>query len=209
MIPRRTWALTLSLLLVASPSTGWAQSGEGEIEQMLTDLDALIIGTQVTTRCTLYDSTLTYLTPLEATAAEIRIREIESILAGTVEELADQVSLMRAEANAIECGSPGLQPFLDFNRQVANDITDIALVAWQSINIEQCAYFVDDDLLAAAGRAKAEAAGVDLSGDPERAAYVQEMAQVWVILFAENCFNLTFEPARTLPGLIALALPST
>lgn len=207
--PRRTCALALMLLAAALPSIAVAQTEEEEIEQILTDLDALIIGTQVTTRCALYDSTLAYLTPVEATGAEIRIREIEAALAEVVEGLADQISEMRAEANSIECGSAGLEPFLDFNRQIAGDVTDIALVAWQAIDIEQCSYFVDDDFLAAAGRAEAEAETVDLSSDPERAAYVQQTAQAWVMLFAENCFNLAFEPALTLPGLVALSLPSS
>ncbi|WP_196259064.1 hypothetical protein [Pelagibacterium limicola] len=175
---------------------------------MLTDLDALIIGTQVTTRCALYDSRLSYLTPLEATGVEIRILELEAALATEIEDLADETSAMRAEANSIACGSEGLEPFLDFNRQVAADVIDIALVAWQAIEIERCSYFVDDDFLAATGRAKVQGAAVDLSRDPERARYITEMAQAWVNLFAENCFNLSFEPTQRLPGLIALALPS-
>lgn len=209
MMLRRTCAFAIMLLAGALPVAVAAQSDTGdEIQQMLTDLDALIIGTQVTTRCALYDSTLTYLTPLEATGAEIRIRELEAALAGEVEGLADQVSAMRAEANAIACGAEGLEPFLDFNRQTADDVIDIALLAWETIEIEQCAYFADDEFLAASRRAKASTDRVDLSGDPERAAYVQQTAQAWAMLFAENCFNLTFEPTQTLPGLVALALPS-
>lgn len=209
MTPRRRCAFAFALLASALPLVAQAQSADEEIAQLMTDLDALIIGTQVTVRCSLYDFTLRYLTPLEASGAEIRMREIEAALSERIEGLAEQISEMRAEANAIACGSAGLEPFLDFNRQIAKDVTDIALSAWRTIEIEQCAYFVDNDFLAAVHRAKEAGEALDLSGDPERAAYVQQTAQAWTMLFAENCFNLSFEPAATLPGLVALALPSS
>lgn len=207
MTMRRTCALSLIVLASALPSAALSQTADDEIEQMLTDLDAMVIGTQVTTRCALYDSTLVYLTPLEAVAVEIRKREIETALGGAIEGLAEQLSVMRDEANAIACGAPGLEPFLDFNRQIARDVTDIALIAWQSIDIDRCVYFADDAFMAAVGRAKTTRPGTDLDADPGRTAYLTEMAQAWVNLFGENCFNLGFEPTQTLPGLIALALP--
>ncbi len=208
MTPRRPMALAMLLMALVLPSAAHGQEADDEIEQLVTDLDALIIGTQVTTRCALFDSSIEYLTPLEVTGAEIRKRELETALSGQIENFADQVSEMRAEANAIPCGSQGLVPFLDFNRQIARDVRDIALVAWQSIEIEQCAYFVDDGFLAAVERAKAASETLDLSGDPARATYVEETGAAWAALFADNCFNLGFEPTQTLPGLIALALPA-
>lgn len=207
MTMRRLRALSLIALASALPSAALPQTADDEIEQMLTDLDAMVIGTQVTTRCALYDSSLVYLTPLEAVAVEIRRRETETALAGALEGLAERLSVMRDEANAIECGSPGLEPFLDFNRQIARDVTAIALIAWQSIDIGQCAYFADEAFMAAVDRAKAMAPNADPGADPGRAAYLNETAQAWVNLFGENCFNLGFEPTQTLPGLIALALP--
>jgi hypothetical protein len=209
MTSRWTRIFIVLLLGYLLASVASAQTTDDEVEQMLTDLDALIIGTQVTTRCALYDSSLEYLTPVDAMGATIRLREIEASLADTVEGLPEQISEMRAEANAIACGAAGLEPFLDFNREIAHDVIDIALVAWRAINIEQCAYFVDDQLLAAVRRAKATSAEVDLAADPERARYIEEAAGAWVGVFNENCFNLAFEPAQTLPGLIALSLPSS
>jgi hypothetical protein len=207
MTLRRTCALVITLLATTLPSTGISQTAADEVEQLLTDLDALVIGTQVSMRCSLYDSSLAYLTPLEATGAEIRMREIEATLRDRVDGLAEQISEMRAEANAIACGAPGLEPFLDFNRQTASDVIDIGLFAWRSIDIAQCSYFVDDEFFAAAQRAKDAGEALDLSGDPERAAYVQQTAQAWTTVFADNCFNLSFQPAPTLLGLVALALP--
>ena len=204
---RRPRALSLVLLACALPSAVFSQDAEEEVGQLLTDLDAMIIGTQVTTRCALYDSSLAYLTPLEAAAVDIRRREVETVLAGAVEDLADEISVMRDEANAIACGAPGLEPFLDFNRQIARDVTDIALIAWQGIEIDRCAYFADDEFMAAVGRAKAVEPAMATGAEPERAAYLNETAEAWVNLFNENCFSLGFEPTQTLPGLIALALP--
>lgn len=200
-------AALLSVMMAIAPLSAQAQTEEDATEQMLAQLDAMIIGPQVTTRCAFYDDTIDYLSPLESVAVDIRRRETEMALSPIVNDLADRVSTMISEANAIQCGEPGLVPFLDFNRQIAGDVTDIAIVAWQDIAIEQCAYFADEDFMAAVGRAKAAQANVDAATAPDRAAYITSRAQAWVSVFAENCGNLGFQPAQTLPGLIALALP--
>lgn len=199
-------AILACSLALASPAH--AQTGEEEIEQLLVDADALIIGISATTRCALFDFTLSYLSPLEATGAEIRLKQIEGLLGSAVEGLPDQLAEMRAEANGVDCGNPGLVPFLDFSAQIAQDTIDIAIVAWREISIDRCSYFADNDFLRAVDRAEAAAAEIDLSADPARAAYIEEMAALWIGLFNDNCFNLGFDPTQTLPGQIALSLPS-
>lgn len=178
------------------------------LSQALTDIDALIIATQVTTRCALYDSSLAYLSPLSETAARLRIEEMQAMLTSRIPDLPDRLSAMREEANTVDCGNDGLVPFLQFAEQVAADVTAIALRAWAEIDIDSCNYFADDEFLAAADRAQAAASDLPEASDASRRAYLEGRAQAWIGLFADNCYNLTFDPTLTLPGRIALALPS-
>lgn len=203
-------------VIVACLATGFpvvAQEAEvaadGDVEQILVDLDALILGTSATLRCALYNSDLAYLSPLEAAGAEIRIRQIEASLAPVVENLADRAAEMRAEASAVPCGNAGLLPFLEFSRQAGRDVVDIGVSAWATIRFEVCSYFADDDFISAVERARIAAAELTVSGDAERVAYIAENASRWTTVFAENCYNLAFDPTQTLPGQIALALPAS
>lgn len=176
-------------------------------EQFLTDLDALIIGTSATTRCALYDSALSYLSPLEVTGAELRIQEIRSTLSQFVVELPDLMAQMRSEANAVNCGNQGLEPFIEFSRENARDVIDIALAAWREISIDHCSYFADDEFMDSVRHTKALAAEMTLEGPEVRRAYIEENAAVWIRIFNENCFNVNFDPVPTLPGRIALSVP--
>lgn len=198
-------ALAVCLALL---NPAYAQTADEDLDQLLVDADALVIGLSATNRCALFDFTLTYLTPLEAVGAEIRLRQIEAALAPVVEGLPDQLAEMRAEANSVDCGNPGLAPFIGFSAQIAQDTIDIALVTWREVSIDRCSYFVDNDFLRAIDRAKIAAVDLALDADPARAAYIEEIAALWITLFNDNCFNLGFEPARTLPGQIALAIPT-
>jgi len=181
---------------------------ESAVARALVDIDALIIATQATTRCALYDTSLAYLSPLSETAARLRIEEMEAGLASYVPDLPEQLSDMRAEANSIACGNAGLIPFLQFAEQVAADVTAIALRAWAEIDIDSCNYFADDEFLAAADRAQAAAAALPEETDSARRAYLEGRAQAWITLFTQNCYNLSFDPTITLPGRIALSLPA-
>lgn len=183
-------------------------SDQAGVDQWLVDLDALIIATQVTTRCALFDAGTPYLSPRDETAVQVRMGELERSLAPLVPDLADQVSQMRSEANAIACGHEGLGPFLAFAEQVAADVTAIGLRAWASIDIDRCSYFADDEFIAAAGRARALAESDSGAGmDRTRLAYIETAAEAWVSLFERNCHNFAFDPTITLPGRIALAIP--
>ncbi|WP_127142687.1 hypothetical protein [Pelagibacterium montanilacus] len=176
-------------------------------QQALVDLDALVVASQVSTRCALFDSSVTYLEPIEVTAIEYRIEQLSDSLRPTVQDLADRMSTMRGDAAAIACGHEGLVPFLDFGRQVAGDMIDTALLAWQSIEVEECSYFADSDFMSAVQRAEFAASALELSGPAARTAFIRNGAAQWTAIFASNCQNLSFDPTRTLPGLIALALP--
>lgn len=198
-------------------AAGWAQEAEvaddtpeaEQIEQLMIDLDALIIGTTASLRCPLYDSTIQYLSPLHVVAATFRIRQIEAALAEVVEDLPDQIAEMRAEAATIECGNEGLEPFIAFNAQVAQDLTDVALFAWRTLPVGQCVFVIDDGFRAAVARARGAGAALVLDEETPRAAYIRENAAFWQNLFVNNCFNLGFDPVETLPGQIALALPAS
>ena len=174
---------------------------------MLIDIDALIVGTEVTTRCALFDFSMQYLTPLEQVGATLRLEEIVAAAATLMEDTPDRVARMRADASEIECGNDQLIPYMDFSRQIARDMIDIGLVAWRSIDIDRCNYFADDGFLAAADRARETAEQVTIEGEANRVTYIEERAEVWAGIFAENCANLQFQPVETLPGQIALALP--
>lgn len=211
MTGRTIGTLILAALLSGGLSAYAQELPEIEAEvadQILVDLDALIIGTSATLRCSIYSDDLPYLSPLDATGAEIRIRQLESVLAPAYENLADTISTMRAEAAAVPCGNPGLLPFLEFSRDAGEDIVDIGIFAWQSIRFDTCSYFADNQFLEAVAHAQELAAGFSVDGDAARVAYISENAQMWSAVFEENCFNPTFDPTQTLPGLIALALPT-
>jgi hypothetical protein len=175
---------------------------------MLTDIDALVVGTEVTTRCVVFDTTLDYLTPIEQVGARLRLDELVAVGTPRIEDMADRLAGMRAEAAAIECGNDGLIPYMDFSRQIARDMIDIALVAWRSIDIERCNNFADDDFLVAADRARSVAETATIEGEANRVVYIEQRAASWVEIFANNCANLQFQPAETVPGQIALALPT-
>ena len=198
-------AIVLSSVLYCAGAA--AQDAEGS-EQMLVDAGALVVGTDVTTRCALFDSSLAYLTPLEQVGATLRLREILAAASGVMEDVPDRVAAMHAEAAAMACGSEALAPYMDFSRQIARDMIDIALVAWRSIDIEKCNYFADDDFLAAAARARNAAETATIGGEANRRDYIEQRAAAWVNLFADNCANLRFDPVETVPGQIALALPT-
>ncbi|WMT88516.1 hypothetical protein NO932_07865 [Pelagibacterium sp. 26DY04] len=177
-------------------------------EQMLIDIDALIVGTEVTTRCALFDSSLQYLTPLEQVGATLRLQEIVVAASSLVEDMPDRVARMHADAAEIECGNSDLVPYMDFSRQIARDMIDIALVAWRSIDIDRCNYFADDGFMVAVDRARAAAEQATIEGEANRVAYIEHGAAMWVEIFNDNCRNLQFEPVETVPGQIALALPT-
>lgn len=199
-------AAVLAAALLA-PITAVAQDIAPETDQMMVDADALVVSTDVTTRCALFDTSITYLTPLEQVAAQLRLTEIATVAAETMEDTADRIALMRASAAARTCGDPDLAPYMDFGRQIARDVIDIALFAWRSIDVPGCNYFADDDFMQAAERAGAEAEQATIDGEANRIAYIEQRGAAWAEVFASNCANLTFEPAETLPGRIALALP--
>lgn len=199
-------AALLAAALLA-PVTAVAQDIASGAEQMMVDADALVVSTDVTTRCALFDTSISYLTPLEQVAAQIRLAEIATVAADSIEDVPDRIALMRAGAAARNCGDPDLAPYMDFGRQIARDVIDIALFAWRSIDVPGCNYFVDDDFMRAAERADAEAEQATIDGEANRIAYIEQRGAAWAEVFARNCANLTFEPTKTLPGLIALALP--
>ncbi|MCD7060760.1 hypothetical protein [Pelagibacterium xiamenense] len=201
-------AMAVMAAVLALPAFGQEAEPADAIEPQLADLYAIVVGTQATTRCAVFDDTMTYLTPLEATAAEYRLRQMETALAGPIENIADVVANMRAEAAQIPCGSESLEPFLDFNRGLAHDLVDVALLAWQEIDIAECNYFADDDFMASVAQAEDMAENLEITGTPARIAYVERTAAGWVATFEENCRSLAFDPTRTLPGLVALALPA-
>jgi len=176
-------------------------------EQLLSELDAMIIGTSVTTRCALYDTTLTYLSPLETTGAELRIAQLRSALSEFVEELPDLMATMRSEANDIDCGNQGLEPFIAFSRETAQDVIDIALSVWREVSIDHCSYFADDGFMDSVKHTKILAAETTVEGPDVRRDYIAENATAWGRIFNENCFNVNFDPVPTLPGRIALSVP--
>ncbi|WP_404404481.1 hypothetical protein [Pelagibacterium halotolerans] len=208
MSGRPCLAVAVVAATLASPVFGQDPEPADALDQQLMDLYAIVVGTQLTTRCAIFDDTTTYLTPLEQTAAEYRLRQMTSALAAEVENIADVVANMRADALQIPCGAASLDRLLDFNRSLSRDLVDVALLAWREIEIAECNYFVDDDFLESAAHAQDQAEGIDISGTPARVAYVQRTAAEWVTTFEENCQNLAFDPTRTLPGLVALALPT-
>ena len=196
------------LLAVSVAGQASAQSGAADVDQMLADADALVVSTDVTTRCALFDDSIVYLTPLEQVAAQIRLGEIATAAAETIEDAPDRIARMRAEAAAIACGDPDLTPYMDFGRQTARDVIDIALFAWRSIDVPGCNYFADDDFMRAAERATMAAEQATIEGAANRVTYIEQRGAAWAEIFATNCANLGFEPVETLPGQIALALPT-
>src|SRR5690606_34388316 len=125
-----------------------------------------------------------------------------------VPDLPERLFEMREEPNGIDCGNAGLVPFLEFAEQVAADVTAIALRACARIEIDSCNYFADDEFLAAADRAQAAASTLPEEPEATRRAYLETRAQAWIAVFEQNCYNLSFDPTLTMPGLIALALPN-
>lgn len=201
----RSLALVVSMAMAGS---AMAQGGAANIEQMMTDADALVVGTVVTTRCAVFDGAIDYLSPLEQVAAQIRLGEIVAAASGMVEDAPDRLARMRASAGARVCGDPDLAPYLDFSRQIARDVIDIALVAWREIDVPGCNYFADDGFMRAAERASAAAEQLTIEGEANRITYIEQRGEAWAEVFAGNCANLGFEPVETLPGQIALALPT-
>lgn len=199
-------------LILAVASAGHAQIPEepepSALERLETDIDALIVASNVTLRCALYDNSIAYLTPLEQVGASLRLGELSGALASAVEDTADRTAQMRREASAIACGNPDLVPYLDFGRQVARDVIDVALTAWRDIEIESCNYFVDDDFLAAVSRVKAAAERSAIEGTENRVQFIEQQAAAWVAVFDSNCGALYFNPVETVPGIVALAIPS-
>ncbi len=198
-------AVVLSMLMVGN---GVAQDAGIDVEQMMTDADALVVGIDVTTRCAVFDTSVSYLSPLEQVAAEIRLGEIISSASNALDDAPDRIAQMRAAAAEQTCGTAGLAPYMDFSRQIARDVIDIALVAWKSIDVPGCNYFADEDFMRAAELASSQAQQATLEGEANRVAYIEQRGAVWSEVFAANCANLGFEPAKTLPGQIALALPT-
>lgn len=196
-----------ALLLAAGASAATAQEDAGALDQMATDAEALIVASVATTRCALYDSSLRYLTPIELVGADIRLRQYEAVLNQQLEQFADDAAGVRERVSASPCGDAAFADYLDFARRVANDVVDIGLSALKEIDIRRCGYFVDDDFLAAFDNAKAEAETTTIEGDPARVAFITQNANAWISVFADNCFNLSFDPTLTLPGQIALAVP--
>ena len=198
------------VLVVSMLMTGnaMAQNAEADTDQMMTDADALVVAIDVTTRCAVFDSSIDYLSPLEQVAAQIRLGEIVTAASQLIEGAPDRVAQMRAGAAARVCGNPELTPYMDFSRQIASDVVDIALVAWQAIDVPGCNYFADDDFMRAAERASTAAEQATIEGEANRIAYIEQRGAVWAEVFAGNCTNLGFEPVETLPGQIALALPT-
>lgn len=212
--PRRLAFFSLALVVLSCGAARAQEEDDDAIpeapdpaEQMLVDADALVIGTEVTTRCAMFDSLVTYLTPVEQVGATLRLREMTGAISALVPDAADRVARMRADAAAIACGDQGLVPFMDFARQVARDTIDIALMAWRDIDIDRCHYFADEDFLAAAERAHSVSEALALEGASNRIAYIEQRAAAWAGIFASNCTNVSFDPVETLPGQIALALP--
>ncbi|RDE09008.1 hypothetical protein DVH29_08610 [Pelagibacterium lacus] len=176
-------------------------------DQLQVDIDALVVAGTLSMRCALFDDSVDYLTPLEAVGADIRLSELIGLFAARSADAADVVAGLRGEAAAIACGDPRLATYMDFGRQVARDVIDVGMVAWQSIDVAACNYFADDDFMAAVARARAAAAAAEIAGPQNRVDYINRLAAGWVGLFADNCANLGFDPVETLPGAIALALP--
>lgn len=177
------------------------------LAQILVDMDALVIGTEVSMRCALYDDTLDYLTPLESAGATFRLQEMEALLAPEIPDLDARMVQMLIEAHEVPCGHPGLVPFLEYNRDIAREIVSTALLAWRDISLERCNFFADEDFMAAVDRAEARAEDFEPPANAPRAAMIAENAARWVAIFESNCPNLGFDPTTTLPGHIALALP--
>lgn len=207
LIVTSTLACAPSLPLMAETVPNPAE--QEVVAQLLVDLDALVIGLNATLRCALFDDSLDYLTPIEAVAVDYRARQIEAILAPVVSDLPDRLAQMRAEATAVPCGHEGLAPFLAFNADVARDLADISLLAWADITIEGCSYFADEEFVEAVTRAQAAGTALEPRGDAARLAYLEENATRWGDIFRANCYNVSFDPVLTLPGQIALALPTS
>lgn len=196
-----------AVLALVHPASGQDAAQPDPVDRELADLYAVVVGTQATMRCAVYDDTVHYLAPIEAVALEYRLRRMEAGLADDVDNIGDVVANMRAQAVQIPCGSSELDSYLSFNRTLAHDLIDIALLAWRDIEIDSCSYFADDGFMASARRAHDVGADIEISGAPARVKYIERMAANWVDRFETNCTNLSFDPTRTLPGLVALALP--
>ena len=163
-----------------------AQNAEADTDQMMTDADALVVAIDVTTRCAVFDSSIDYLSPLEQVAAQIRLGEIVTAASQLIEDAPDRVAQMRAGAAARVCGNPELTPYMDFSRQIARDVVDIALVAWQTIDVPGCNYFADEDFMRAAERASTAAEQATIEGEANRIAYIEQRGAVWAEVFAGN-----------------------
>lgn len=205
---RLTPAFLSCAVACAIATSAFAQEDGLDLRQGLVDLEGLIIAGSATTRCAIYDDDLAYLTPLEAVAVDLRIEQISRALSEHVDDLADRKAWMRERANALVCGAAALEPYLTYARGTARDITDVALAAWAGIEVEKCAYFADDDFMAAVDRAHQRAADLAPEENRPRARYLAQGADYWISVFEQNCYNLAFDPMTTLPGQIALALPT-
>lgn len=179
-----------------------------DVERVLVDLDALIHATRATTRCALYDEQIDYLTPLEQVGASVRLGELTTMLETRLDDLADRIAIMGNEATALPCGDEALVPYMEFGQQIGRDVIDIAMRAWREIEIANCSYFADEDFMAAVGRAQDAADTATIAGAENRQEYIAQQANVWVGIFTNSCANLYFDPVTTLPGQIALALPT-
>lgn len=206
-ITTRLGLYCLSIAVPLAPALAPAQETAPQSEQVLTDIAALITSTESTTRCALYDSDTQYLTGLEQVAVTWRVDEMLGALDDAVPDLADRTAQMRADASDIACGSEALTPYLDFGRQIARDVVDVALFAWQEIDVANCNYFADEGFMRAVERARQRAEQTEIEGPDNRLAYIAQLGTAWRELFAANCRNAEFDPVPTLPGQIALSLP--
>lgn len=206
---------SVAVVLVAMMGSGSAQETEAtpapqtiNVEALSVDIEALTIASQATTRCAVFNSDIVYLTPLEQAAVEVHLSELETVLENAVENSAERLAAMKATAAGIDCGDADLVDYMDFGRQIGRDVIDTAMLAWREIEISRCNYFADSDFMDAVGRAQDAGAAAQIDGAANRVAFLEQRAETWVQLFGSNCSNLYFDPVTTLPGQIALALPT-
>lgn len=179
-----------------------------DVEALTIDVDALIVADQVTTRCSMFAADIAYLTPIEQVGVNAHLGELTAILANATQDSADRLAQMRSAAASMSCDDDALVDYMDFGRQVGRDVIDTAMIAWREIDIAPCSYFADDDFMAAVARAREAAQSATIEGAANRQRFLEQRADGWVELFSSNCGNLYFDPVTTLPGQIALALPT-
>lgn len=179
-----------------------------DVEALSVDIDALIVADQLTTRCSLFQTDMVYLTPVEQAGANVHLGELTALLSNSAENAADSLATMRAGAARMACDDAALADYIDFGRQVGRDVIDTAMLAWREIDISRCSYFADDDFMAAVERTRDAAQSAAIEGAANRLRFLEQRADGWIEMFSGNCNNLYFDPVTTLPGQIALALPT-